>query len=220
MPNRQLQIQTQPGLWPFSWPIGLTLLRLLLLPVFLWLLLAQHGHLSRAYRWGAVGIFGIMAITDKLDGFLARRWNQTSKIGALLDPIADKLLIACSVLLLSFDWLAPAGFAIPKPVFLAVYGKDLIVALGAIGLLYAVGRVTITPRFLGKASTFLQLTMILLTLLAPDVEHFSRRWTAVSIKVLWWTVTAAVAAACVDYLVVGWRQLAEHRRQRVAITGK
>src|SRR5579862_286732 len=110
MSSRQLQIQTQVTAWPVSWPMGLTMLRLLLLPLFLWLLLAGHGRATRAYRWSAIGVFGVMAITDKLDGYLARKLNQSSKIGAILDPVADKLLIACSVLLLSFDWLAPQGF--------------------------------------------------------------------------------------------------------------
>jgi CDP-diacylglycerol--glycerol-3-phosphate 3-phosphatidyltransferase len=200
--------------------MGLTMLRLLLLPVFLWLLLAEHGRAARAYRWSAVGIFGVMAITDKLDGYIARKLNQSSKIGAILDPIADKLLIACSVLLLSFDWLAPAGFAIPKPVFLAIYAKDVIVALGALALLYLAGRVTITPRILGKASTFLQLTMILLTLLAPDLERLSRQATVQGIRGLWWLVSLVAIASCVDYLLAGTRQFAAQKRERIAIVGK
>src|SRR5262245_24354338 len=99
--------------------MGLTMLRLMLLPVFLFILL--HGANPKVpvnpqrLRWLAIGVFGIMAITDKLDGYLARRLNQTSKIGTILDPIADKLLIACSVILLSFDWVAPQGYAIPWP---------------------------------------------------------------------------------------------------------
>jgi cardiolipin synthase (CMP-forming) len=220
MSQRQWHLQFQPSRWPLSWPMGLTTLRLLLLPLFLWLILAGEGKPIRGYRWAAIAVFLVMAITDKLDGYLARRFNQVSRIGTLLDPIADKLLIACAVLLLSFDWLAPAGFAIPKPVFIAVYGKDVLVAVGALGLLYAAGRVTITPRFLGKASTFLQLAMILLTLLAPDLQHVSRRWTEAAIHSLWGLVCSAAIFATVDYLAVGTKQFLEARRQRVQVTGK
>ena len=93
--------------------MGLTLLRLLLLPVFLWMLLIDAGGTPQPvhrHRFYALGIFAVMAATDKLDGYLARRLNQTSKLGETLDPVADKLLIACSVILLSFEWVAPLGF--------------------------------------------------------------------------------------------------------------
>src|ERR1041385_2919869 len=99
--DRQLSLQTVPGLWPPSWPMGLTMLRLLLLPVFLYLLLFEPNKPAHAHRWWAVGVFAIMAATDKLDGYLARKLNQTSKIGTILDPVADKLLVASSVVLRS-----------------------------------------------------------------------------------------------------------------------
>src|SRR5687767_14715008 len=109
-PAHQLQVPSTAGLWPPTWPMGLTMLRLLLLPVFLWVMLLDARTDAHQLRWLAVGIFGFMAATDKLDGYLARKLNQTSKIGTILDPVADKLLIACSVILLSFEWVAPPGF--------------------------------------------------------------------------------------------------------------
>jgi len=220
MSDQQIQIQAQPSVWPPSWPMGLTTLRLLLLPLFLWLILAGQGRTGPGYRYTAIAVLGVMALTDKLDGYLARRLHQTSHIGALLDPIADKLLIACSVLLLSFGNLVPGGYAIPKPVFIAVYGKDLIVAIGTVALLYAAGRVSITPRPLGKISTFLQLVMILATLLSPELRRWLPRGTDVAIKTLWWLVVAIAVASCVDYLVAGTRQFAAHRAQRNAILGR
>ena len=103
--------------------MGLTMLRLLLLPVFLWLILDAPHHPARMHteRWAALAIFAVMAVTDKLDGYLARRLNQVSKIGTLLDPLADKLLVACSVILLSFDWVADGRLSIPLPVVLSIY---------------------------------------------------------------------------------------------------
>lgn len=216
MPDRTLQLRTEPGLWPPTWPMGLTMLRLLLLPVFLWVLLMDAGERARPlqdpHRWWALGVFAVMALTDKLDGYLARRLNQTSKLGAMLDPLADKLLIACSVILLSFEWVAPAGYRIPGGVVLAVYGKDVIVAVGTVALLSLVGKVTIRPRPLGKLSTVLQLSMVIGTLAAPDLARIDPavpRWLLTG---LWWGVPVVAVASCVDYVLLGIRQFKESRR--------
>src|SRR6476661_4697035 len=116
--HRPFHLHAPEGLWPLTWPMGLTMLRLLLLPVFLWIMLIDAGPVvaARPHRWWAMGIFAVMAVTDKLDGYLARRLNQTSKLGTVLDPVADKLLIASSVVLLSFDWAAGPAYRIPMPV--------------------------------------------------------------------------------------------------------
>jgi CDP-diacylglycerol--glycerol-3-phosphate 3-phosphatidyltransferase len=194
--------------------MGLTMLRLLLLPVFLWVMLLDAGHEHAEpgrHRWWAVAIFGVMALTDKLDGYLARRLNQTSRIGALLDPVADKLLIASSVVLLSFDWAAGASYRIPLPVVGAVYGKDVVVALGTVALLALVGKVSIAPRWLGKAGTFFQLLLVMLTLVAPDLDRMAPGSARVVLKALWWIVGVVSVASAVDYVVVGMRQLREAR---------
>lgn len=195
--------------------MGMTLLRLLLLPVFLCVLLYDAGSRDHRHRWIAVGIFVIMAITDKLDGYLARKLNQTSKMGELLDPLADKLLIACSVMLLSFSLIAPPGYRLPWYIVAIVYGKDLIVALGCLALLSLVGKVTITPRPFGKAGTFLQLSLVIATLIAPDLARFSERFAIVLTRSLWLAVILITLVATVDYVLLGSRQLAESKRKEV-----
>lgn len=213
MPDRQLHLYEKTGLWPPTWPMGLTMLRLLLLPAFLWAILIDANLDRKPHRWIAFGVFALMALTDKLDGYLARKFNQTTKAGALLDPVADKLLIACSVIILSFDWIAPKGFAIPPWVVAAIYGKDLIVAIGAIILLSLVGKLSVHARFFGKASTVLQLSMVLAVLLAPSpAASWAAGWK-VFVQVLWWLICVVAAAACVDYILVGCRQFAHERRQ-------
>jgi CDP-diacylglycerol--glycerol-3-phosphate 3-phosphatidyltransferase len=219
MISRRLQIRTGPGERQsprdpvrLNWPMGLTMLRLLLLPLFLWIVLVdagrpnQPGSGDRELRWLAVGIFAVMALTDKLDGYLARRFNQTTKLGAVLDPVADKLLIACSLIVLSFPWVATARYEVPLPVILAVYGKDLAVAIGAMTLIAVAGKVEISPRILGKASTVLQLALVLSTLVAADMESISPRLATVVVRGLWGLVVLAAAAAGADYALEGSRQ--------------
>src|SRR4051812_33610981 len=170
MAERHLEIPSIPGLWPLTWPMGLTMLRLLLLPVFLWLILEEPGTAAAGglpLRWAAVGVFAVMALTDKLDGYLARRLNQVSRLGTILDPVADKLLVASSVVLLSFPLIASEPYRIPLPVVVIIYGGYVVVALGTLALLVAIGRVSIKPRPLGKLNTVLQLALVMLTLVAP-----------------------------------------------------
>lgn len=192
--------------------MGLTMLRLLLLPVFLYVLLNDVQPEGHRRRWLAVGIFAVMAVTDKLDGYLARRLKQTSRMGMLLDPVADKLLIACSVILLSSDWIAPRGFVLPWYVVAIVYGKDLIVAMGSLALLSLTGRVTIAPRPLGRLATFLQLSMVIGTLVSPDLSHLHEQGAWWLMRLLWLLVCLVSAASCVDYVVQGLRQFVEARR--------
>jgi CDP-diacylglycerol--glycerol-3-phosphate 3-phosphatidyltransferase len=206
VPDRQLHVQELGGFWPPTWPMGLTMLRLLLLPVFLWVLLLDARDEGHRHRWIAVGIFAVMAITDKLDGYLARRLKQTTRIGTILDPVADKLLVACSVILLGFDWMTLEGFAIPWPVIVAIYGKDLIVAMGTLVLLSLIGSVKITPRPLGKLSTVLQLAMVMTTLLAVDLVRWNPEFAHRLARGLWWGVSIVAILACIDYVLQGVKQ--------------
>jgi CDP-diacylglycerol--glycerol-3-phosphate 3-phosphatidyltransferase len=215
MNERRIQIPTTAGLLPLTWPMGLTFLRLLLLPVFLWTLLANAHAPEQPRNWLGLGVFVVMAITDKLDGYLARKFNQTSKLGAVLDPVADKLLVACSVIVLNFEWIAPPHFRIPGWVVIAVYAKDLIIAVGTLTLLALVGHVTILPRPLGKASTVVQLGMVIAVLLAPpDGAVWFGFWKQF-VYVLWWLVCVLAAGACLDYVVQG---IGQFRRSRVGKT--
>ena len=205
-----------------NWPTALTLLRLLLLPLFLWILLAnavgaaQSSGEIRHLHWLALAVFGVMVLTDKLDGFLARRWHQETWLGAVLDALADKLLIFCSLIALSFPWIAPAGYAVPFLVVLGVYGKDLGVGLGTLVLMAAIGKVDTSPRLCGKVSTVLQLTLVAATLLAADIERLSARLAELLVRGLWWAVILAAAVAALDYILEGSRQYAAYRHRGVA----
>ncbi|MGN7070149.1 CDP-alcohol phosphatidyltransferase family protein, partial [Neisseria sp. P0001.S004] len=86
---------------PWNIPILLTWMRVLLIPVFTILFYLPNTWIQpQTVNWTAAIIFALAAITDWFDGFLARRWKQTSDFGAFLDPVADKLMVAVALLLL------------------------------------------------------------------------------------------------------------------------
>jgi cardiolipin synthase len=195
--------------------MGLTMLRLLLLPVFLWLILTDaHAHdPSHSAGWLALAIFAIMALTDKLDGYLARRLNQTSRLGTILDPVADKLLVACSVILLSFDWVASDRYRIPLPVVIIIYLGYLIVTFGTLLLLSVTGGVSIVARPLGKSNTVLQLVLVITTLLCIDLGPPAADVFRRLLVVLWYVIPIVAIATCADYVVQGTKQFRTARRK-------
>ena len=185
---------------PMTVPMGLTLARLALVPVFLVLLVTGHP------AW-ALGLFAVMAATDNLDGRLARRWGQTSRLGTLLDPAADKVLVSCSMVLLAVPRFAPARLAIPWAVPLGVFLKDLGVLIGIAVVAAKNGRVTLNPSRVGKVSTSVQLLLVMATLLAPAWVRLSPAFAATFLWSLWWATVWAAAAAGVAYSCEGARQL-------------
>jgi CDP-diacylglycerol--glycerol-3-phosphate 3-phosphatidyltransferase len=209
MVRRSIHLDLAHGIGPVTWPMGLTFLRIFLLPVFLYLLLADVplDTAPHSTRHAALGVFAVMAITDKLDGYLARKLNQASKLGALLDPVADKLLVAASIVLLSFPAVSGTGFAIAKFVVITVYAKDLLLAFGTLFLLSRRGSVHIRARLSGKVSTVIQLSLVMATLLAPDVERWHPGPIRVLLPFLGWATAASCAVAALDYVVQGWKQL-------------
>ena len=121
-------------------------------------------------RFVALGLFLIGAISDAVDGFLARRWNQQTELGTLLDPIADKCLIlgaliSCSVIHGLPDWMRiPAWFN------LLVISRDALLVAGAFVLFLMRGRWTVQPSRLGKCTTFSQMLVLISVLLALPIK--------------------------------------------------
>jgi CDP-diacylglycerol--glycerol-3-phosphate 3-phosphatidyltransferase len=191
------------------WPMALTVLRLLLVPVFLVLLIlaAPGSRDSDKLRYVALSVFAVMAITDTLDGYLARKLNQVSKLGTFLDPIADKLLVSATLLVLVFPRFAPAGFAIPWPVLWGIYQKDLCVVIGALVVKRELGKVEINANRAGKINTLVELAMVIATLLAPEWIAISPNFAAIFLWSLWHLTVLATAWAAFGYSIEGSRQL-------------
>ena len=121
-------------------PNILSLLRLLLVPVFAWAILSGHDGL-------ALAVLFVSGITDYLDGYLARRWGQVSRVGQLLDPFADRLYILST--LLGLGWRG----IIPWWVIAVIVARDVLLAL-TIPVLGRYGYGPLPVHFLGKAATF------------------------------------------------------------------
>src|SRR5436189_3669017 len=102
-------------------PNVLTIARLILIPVYVVLILSSEG----GHSWPAAIVFGVAAVTDQIDGWLARRWHVESEFGKYADPLADRLMIDAAVLLL---YLANR---LPWAALVIVFGRDLLLIAGA-----------------------------------------------------------------------------------------
>jgi CDP-diacylglycerol--glycerol-3-phosphate 3-phosphatidyltransferase len=108
-------------------PNALTLIRLVLIPVFVALVLYSDG----AHSWAAAIVFGVAGVTDQIDGWLARRWRVESSFGKIADPLADRLMIDAAVILLWHAGRLPwAALAIPVRDVALVAGYKLVVERG------------------------------------------------------------------------------------------
>ncbi len=122
-------------------PNALSVLRLLGVPLFLWLLLGPHAD-----GWALV-VLMLSGFTDWADGVLARKLNQTSEFGALLDPLADRLYILATLVGLILRHIIPIWLAV------VIVGRDVVLA-GALWVLRRHGYGPPAVHYLGKAATF------------------------------------------------------------------
>ncbi len=143
----------------------ITIARICLVPVYA-VLAFYYGHTVKigqpeeSLRWWALGVFVVAASTDGVDGWVARRFNQCSKFGAFIDPIADKALLLTGVITLSLvDWGAP-GWRLPLWFAALVILRDCII-LGGIRILWDHHRkVKFAPHWTGKVCTVTQMFAI------------------------------------------------------------
>ncbi len=141
-----------------------TILRMLLIPVFVVEVLYYVRAGVEIHRVFAVLTFAVAAVLDGVDGFIARRFNQRSRLGVILDPLADKLLLVSGIVLLSFDH-EPYLETIPLWVTGAIIGRDVLIGIGLLIVQFMFGKVGIRPRVMGKITTVLQMAMVLWILL-------------------------------------------------------
>ena len=152
-----------------SWPNRITFLRILLIPgLVLALIQVREGQPS--FRWVALGLLLLVAGGDALDGYLARKMQNRSRLGAFLDPLADKLLMISGYLVMtSIFWPEPK---IPKWVVVVVLSRDLLIVLFYLSCVaLGMGFKQITPSLLGKGCTMFQMVTLLVVLVGPTAER-------------------------------------------------
>ncbi len=179
-------------------PNGLTLLRIFLVPLLIAALFSTRLPDQELY---ATGIFLAAAITDVFDGYLARRRRQVTTLGILLDPIADKLLIAAA--LISLVQVAPR--LVPAWIVVVILGREFAVTgLRAIASSHGF---TIAANELGKAKMISQVVAITMIILGHRYPHLLglnlRIWSRVAL----WTVMGFALLSAFAYFRKFWRQI-------------
>lgn len=183
-----------------NWPNRITIARIVLVaPLVICLLNLNVGWTG--WRGVALTLVLAMGLSDALDGFLARRLNAETPLGKFLDPVADKLLITCAVVLLAIETTAVPGFKLPSWVPVVALGKDLLIVIGFAIVYLTTGEFFLKPRIWGKLCTTVQLIMIAYALIAPNLPAALQDvW-----PVTYWLASALAIAAVVDYIKVGTR---------------
>jgi cardiolipin synthase (CMP-forming) len=186
-------------------PNLLTMFRMVLIPVFVSLLFYQK------FGW-ALLVFLLAGVTDGLDGLLARRFDQKSQLGTILDPIADKLLLVTSFIVLSLPSIGPKPlprhFPVPFWVTAAVISRDIFIIVGAAAINIVTGFKRFRPSWPGKANTVIQIGAIAAILVAASVPAVSGY-----LPTVYTTVFAFAVFSGIHYVYFASRLLNEERRQ-------
>jgi cardiolipin synthase (CMP-forming) len=205
-----------PGEMRLSWATRITLLRILLVVPFVSCMLnINDTSLSETtrtlLRYGAVAVYVVMAVSDGLDGYLARRRKEVTKLGTFLDPLADKLLITSACLLLVSQRGHVEGFLLPVTVVAMIIGKDVLIVIGFFLTYLITSHIHIVPVFLGKLATALQLIMVALVLVAPEVSTVVPGYHGF-LQVFWWSAGIAAILALLVYIRNGTRYIEAFER--------
>lgn len=174
-----------------------TIFRILLIPFFVAQVLYYIRTGNELYRFLAVLCFGLCAISDALDGYIARRYKQKSELGTVLDPLADKLLLVSGIVLLSFN-NKPYFEQLPLWLVSTIVGRDALLGLGWVVIHLVCGKVVVRPRALGKLATVLQMLTVFSVLL-----QWHSKWVDA------WALGAAICTGVsgLQYVRDGFRQL-------------
>ena len=176
-------------------PNLITVLRVLLIPVFIALF---YLPFTWSY-YAASAIFAFASATDWLDGYLARRWEQSTPFGAFLDPVADKLMVAVALVLLVAEhanWLMTIAAAI-------IIGREIVISALREWMAEIGARAQVAVSQLGKWKTAAQMVALIILLAKPPVIDF---WVVLGYCLL---IVAAVLTlwSMVKYLLAAWPHL-------------
>ncbi len=187
-------------------PNMLTIFRMVLIPVFVTLIFYQR------FIW-ALAVFVIAGLTDGLDGLLARRFDQRSQLGTILDPIADKLMLVTAFVVLSlkavFPQPLPGHLPIPFWVTVAVISRDVFIVVGAAAINIMTGFRGFRPSLLGKINTTVQIMAIAAIMFAASFPY----GTGYYLPTIYLTVFTFAVFSGLHYVFFVSRLMNEDRRQ-------
>lgn len=176
-------------------PNVITLLRLALLPLIVYLILVERYD-------AAFWVFVAAALGDLLDGLIARAFHQISALGAVLDPVADKVTMIAVTIALGSQGLLPLWLV------MAVLARDLVILGGAIAYQFLVAPLEMAPTRLSKLNTFLEFGIVALVMaVAAALVPMPKS----ALAALFWLVLATVIASGAQYVWV-WGRKARERR--------
>ena len=178
-----------------SIPNALTIARFAAIPIFVWL----YVDAGEGPAWGAGIFFAAAALTDQLDGYLARRWQVKSRFGTVADPLADRLMIGTAAILMLVTGRIPLLAA------LVILGRDVILVLGY--RLLSPGGYDLEVTFLGKAATWVLYAALGFVLVTEE----GTTWPLV---LLWIGIGLSLGAGA-QYAFRAWRQVRPGRDSRV-----
>jgi len=185
----------------------ITILRILLVPFFVVEILYYVQSGNELHRLLGLLAFAVAAILDGVDGYVARRYNQRSELGKVLDPIADKLLLISAIVVLSFDHRPHLG-QLPLWLTGTIIGRDVLLVLGVVTVRLVVGHVTVHPRITGKIATVFQMLAVCWLLLRWDQSQHAQQLQVMKL----WFLGAGIFTAISGLLYVwdGTQQLSSH----------
>lgn len=181
---------------PSDIPNIITVFRFLLVPPVVWFLLQDRFA-------AALVVFGIAGFSDALDGYLAKHYHWTSRIGALMDPLADKLLLLSSFITLG--WLGWIPYWLVGLVIL----RDLVIVSGAVVYHLRIERLEAEPRPVSKLNTFTQIMLVLAVMFSLGFQALPALW----MDVLLYSVTLTTIWSGLDY-VWTWSRRAMSKREQ------
>ncbi len=142
--------------------------------------------------------------SDGLDGFLAKQYGWQSRLGSILDPLADKLLLVCSFITLT--WLE----LIPLWLLIAVLMRDLLIVIGGVVFHYTLGRFEMQPTRISKLNTFIQIIFVL----AVVFYHGNFAFTPWIIEALGYIVLTTTVLSGLDYILVWGKRAYKIMREK------
>ncbi|MCF6155809.1 MAG: CDP-alcohol phosphatidyltransferase family protein [Candidatus Brocadia sp.] len=156
----------------------------------------QHNNY---YRYVCLFIMLVIGLSDMLDGYLARKRNEITNLGRYLDPVADKLVLVISCIILSSDRIWPEP-RFPNWIPTVIVCRDLLLMFGTIASLFITGRMDCQPTMLGKAATGLQIIAIISVLIGNHIP-------LPALVIIWWMAVILTFISGLLYMYRGVKQL-------------